>query len=101
MNQAILGIFGLPGGWEWIVIALIALLIFGRRLPDVARSVGKRIVEFKKGIKDVKSDIEVESSVEPPPAKIEHKPEPEKPAASESAANAAPKQEQAPTPSDS
>ena len=53
------------------------------------------------GIKDVKSDIEVESSVEPPPAKIEHKPEPEKPAASESAANAAPKQEQAPTPSDS
>lgn len=51
----------MPGGMEWIVILVIGLLLFGRRLPDVARSVGKSIVEFKKGIKDVSSDIEAET----------------------------------------
>ena len=55
---------GIPGGWEWIVIVIIALLIFGRRLPDVARSVGKSIVEFKKGIKDVKEDIDTDARLE-------------------------------------
>jgi len=65
MNLATLALFGLPGGSEWIVIGLVALLIFGRRLPDVARSVGKSIVEFKKGLKDVKNEIDVQSSVEP------------------------------------
>ena len=25
--------FGLPGGWEWIVLLVIGLLLFGRRLP--------------------------------------------------------------------
>jgi sec-independent protein translocase protein TatA len=61
MDTTTLGMFGLPGGAEWIVIGLIALLIFGRRLPDVARSVGKSIVEFKKGIRDVKDDVETQS----------------------------------------
>ncbi len=66
MSTAILAMFGLPGGTEWIVIGVVALLIFGRRLPDVARSVGKSIVEFKKGLRDVKDDIDVQSRLEPP-----------------------------------
>ena len=52
---------GMPQGFEWIFIAAIGLLIFGKRLPDVGRSLGKGIVEFKKGLKGVEDDIEEQS----------------------------------------
>ena len=62
-HPAILAFFGLlPGGLEWIVIGVFGLLIFGRRLPDVARSVGKSIVEFKKGLRDAKTEIDLSES---------------------------------------
>jgi len=54
--------FGLPGGWEWIAVLVIGLLIFGRRLPEVGRSIGRSIVEFKKGIKGIEDEIEQESN---------------------------------------
>jgi len=50
--------FGMPGGVEWIIILVIALLIFGKRLPEVMKSMGKGIVEFKKGVKGVEDDVE-------------------------------------------
>lgn len=62
LSDAHLLAFGLPGGWEWIAILLIGLLIFGRRLPDVGRSIGRSIVEFKKGIKGIEDELEQESS---------------------------------------
>ena len=71
MTEATLA-FGMPGGIELIIVGVLALLIFGRRLPDVARSVGKSIVEFKKGIRDVKDDIDTQSKIENnSPAKLE------------------------------
>ncbi len=54
--------FGLPGHGEWIILLVLGLLIFGRRMPDVARSIGRSIVEFKRGIRSVDDDIEQESS---------------------------------------
>jgi sec-independent protein translocase protein TatA len=58
MDSMTFAIFGLPGGAEWIIILLVALLLFGRRLPDVARSMGKSIVVFKRGLNDVKDEID-------------------------------------------
>ncbi len=56
--------FGIPGGWEWIIVLVIALLVFGKRLPGTMRSIGKGVVEFKKGLKGVKDDVgEVEDSI--------------------------------------
>jgi len=66
--DAVLGFF-MPGGTEWIILLVLGLLIFGRRLPEVGRSLGKGIVEFKKGIKGIEDDIE-DSSSKTPPAKL-------------------------------
>jgi sec-independent protein translocase protein TatA len=56
-----LALFGMPGGMEIVVIIVIGLLIFGRRLPEVGRNLGKSIVEFKKGIKGINDDIDKEA----------------------------------------
>ena len=48
---------GLPGGSEWIVILIIGLLLFGRRLPEVGRSIGQGIKEFKKGMRDTEDEV--------------------------------------------
>ncbi len=51
--------FGL-GPWEISLIALVLLLLFGRRLPKIAGSLGKSVVNFKKGLRevDVRADIQ-------------------------------------------
>lgn len=64
MTSKMLAMFGLPGGVEWVVILIVALLLFGRRLPDVARSVGKSIVEFKRGMRDVKDDLDTAAKLD-------------------------------------
>ena len=38
--------------WDWLIILLILLLLFGSRLPKVARNLGQGINEFKKGLSE-------------------------------------------------
>src|SRR5437868_15285446 len=63
---------GMPGVTEWIIIGVFGLLIFGKRLPEVGRSLGKGIVEFKKGLKGVED--EVEEAANQPDRKMESRP---------------------------
>ena len=70
-HTGVLAALGLPGGAEWILILAFGLLIFGKRLPEVGRSLGKGIVEFKKGLKGVEDEVEEASSQ--PDRKIESK----------------------------
>ncbi len=53
-----LAYFGMPGGSEVILILFIILLLFGaKRLPELSRSLGKSLSEFKKGKEDLEREI--------------------------------------------
>ncbi len=52
------------GPMELLIVGGIALLIFGNRLPSVARSVGKSLVEFKKGMNEIEDEVKNAGSVE-------------------------------------
>jgi sec-independent protein translocase protein TatA len=45
------------GATEVIVLVVIGLLLFGKRLPDLARSVGKTFVSFKKEVTNLEDDL--------------------------------------------
>ena len=45
-------------GWsEMLILGVIGLLLFGKRLPEVARNLGKGMMEFKKGMYDIQDDV--------------------------------------------
>ena len=48
--------FGL-GPMELLIIGVIAVLLFGKRLPEIARSAGKSLTEFKRGMTHVEDEI--------------------------------------------
>lgn len=54
--------FGL-GPTEMIVIAVIAVLLFGNRLPTIARSLGSSIVQFKKGVSGIEDETKDDKKV--------------------------------------
>ena len=53
-------------GWELGILLVLGLLIFGRRLPELGRSVGKTIVEFKKGLSGIESEVNSSSNTPTP-----------------------------------
>lgn len=61
--SALFAFIGL-GQYELLVVAGVALLLFGHRLPSVMRSLGRGVVEFKKGVAGEGDDEEDEEVVE-------------------------------------
>lgn len=49
--------FGGAGMWEMAIVGVIALLLFGKRLPEVARSLGQGLMEFKKGMSGIETGV--------------------------------------------
>jgi sec-independent protein translocase protein TatA len=62
------GILGPIGTPELIAILIIGLLLFGRRLPEVGRSLGRGIVEFRRGLSGIENEIDEASRKSAPPA---------------------------------
>ncbi|MDR1960319.1 MAG: twin-arginine translocase TatA/TatE family subunit [Planctomycetaceae bacterium] len=48
--------------WQLIAFAVVLLLLFGNRLPSVMRSLGRSVVEFKKGVQGEGEDEEDNNS---------------------------------------
>ena len=49
---------GMPTGWEWIIILIVVLLLFGgKKIPELMRGLGKGVKSFKDGIKEAKDEI--------------------------------------------
>lgn len=47
------------GVWEWVIICLCVLLLFGgKKIPELMRGLGKGVKNFKEGMKDVEKDVD-------------------------------------------
>ena len=66
-STALFGFFGMPGHIELPIVAGIAVLFFGNRLPGVMRSMGRSVVEFKKGVQGIEDELD--SAVDEKPSK--------------------------------
>lgn len=62
-----------PSPGEMIIILIIAILLFGEKLPQVARSVGKTVMEFQKGLRGLEREFHesLREAAEPPKPKVE------------------------------
>jgi sec-independent protein translocase protein TatA len=61
MNTMLL--LGMPGGWEWIVILVVILLLFGgSRLPQLAKSIGQSKRAFREGLEADEEEARLEKS---------------------------------------
>ena len=50
---------GVIGPWQWVIIALVILLLFGgKKIPELMHGLGKGVKTFKAGMKDAEKDIQ-------------------------------------------
>lgn len=67
--------------FHWLVVMVIVLLLFGNRLPSVMRSLGRGVVEFKKGMEGIEEELNAEPAKPSEKAAVQS----EKPAAASEA----------------
>ena len=58
-------------GWEWIIIGLVILLLFGgKKIPELMRGLGKGVKSFKQGMNEVENEVkEIKKDIESTPEK--------------------------------
>jgi sec-independent protein translocase protein TatA len=57
--------FGNLGAGEIILILLVVLILFGaKKIPELARGIGKGMSEFKKGLRDVQDEIKTTDQID-------------------------------------
>lgn len=52
-----------------LIVGIIAVLLFGNRLPEVGRSFGRSIMEFKKGMREMQNEVDAAVNQAPPRSK--------------------------------
>ena len=67
-------LFALPlaiQGWDWIIIALVVLLLFGgKKIPELMKGLGKGVKSFKQGMQEVEGEMnEIKKDIESDSAK--------------------------------
>ena len=64
-------------GWEWVIIALVVLLLFGgKKIPELMKGLGKGVKNFKEGMHEVDSDVkEIRDEIKKPSEEKEEKSE--------------------------
>src|SRR3954447_24538668 len=75
----LIGFLGGLGTGEIIVLMILGVLLFGRKLPEVGRYLGKGIIEFKKGMKGLEDDTDGGYTGAAPPAAAPHQEAPRPP----------------------
>ncbi len=56
---------GMPGGWELVLIVGVVLLLFGgKKIPELAKGLGKGIKDFKKAVNEDDEAVEVKKEIE-------------------------------------
>jgi sec-independent protein translocase protein TatA len=89
-----MSLFGfMLGTQEILMLLVLGVLLFGRKLPDIGRSFGKTIVEFKKGVKGIEDEVS-----EPTSARAAIEPEPVKAPTRVTPSSTAPKFDDTPAP---
>jgi sec-independent protein translocase protein TatA len=72
-----LAFFNILSPGHLLLLGIVALLLFGKRLPEVGRSLGKGIMEFKKGLKDVSNELNRETDEDRPRRRLRPPAEPD------------------------
>ena len=56
---------GMPGGWELFAIILVIVLLFGgKKIPELAKGLGKGIKDFKKAVNEGEEEVATEAKKE-------------------------------------
>jgi len=54
----------MPQGWEWIILLVVVLLLFGgKKIPELMKGIGKGVKGFKEGLKEIEKDINEDPSL--------------------------------------